>query len=484
MYLHQPIQNSMKDRVVLTTAQKALKINLNSDIYGTFAEIGAGQETVREFFRAGAASGTIAKAMSAYDKAFSDDIYGLEEDNRYVTQSRLKKMLSHEYNLIEKRLDRDIHPNKTYFAYANTVATVNFTKTFKGHGWMGIRFQTTPDRETNEILIHFRLHENEAKHQQETVGRLGTNLIFGAYRHYDNPKEVLLGLYDNIDQDAIEVDLINFSGPDLKDIDNRLMSLQLIKNGYTDAVIFGPQGDNLLPAELLYKKHILAMRGSFRPVTKVNMDMIKRGYNMFTSDKKVDPEKTVVLWEITLNNLLSDGALDEQDFLDRAEILCSLGQTVLISNYQQYYKLVDYFGRFSKKRQGLVMGVNNLTELFSEKYYRDLQGGILEAFGRIFSKDLKIMVYPFIDHSNEGRIMRKIDAEVHPRFRPIIEYLIFHNRILDIEEFDSEITNIFSREVLAKIKAGEPGWEQSLPQYVDTVIREKKLFGYTKDAKS
>lgn len=484
MYLHQPIQNSMKDRVVLTTAQKALKINLNSDIYGTFAEIGAGQETVREFFRAGAASGTIAKAMSAYDKAFSDDIYGLEEDNRYVTQSRLKKMLSHEYNLIEKRLDRDIHPNKTYFAYANTVATVNFTKTFKGHGWMGIRFQTTPDRETNEILIHFRLHENEAKHQQETVGRLGTNLIFGAYRHYDNPKEVLLGLYDNIDQDAIEIDLINFSGPDLKDIDNRLMSLQLIKNGYTDAVIFGPQGDNLLPAELLYKKHILAMRGSFRPVTKVNMDMIKRGYNMFTSDKKVDPEKTVVLWEITLNNLLSDGALDEQDFLDRAEILCSLGQTVLISNYQQYYKLVDYFGRFSKKRQGLVMGVNNLTELFSEKYYRDLQGGILEAFGRIFSKDLKIMVYPFIDHSNEGRIMRKIDAEVHPRFRPIIEYLIFHNRILDIEEFDSEITNIFSREVLAKIKAGEPGWEQSLPQYVDTVIREKKLFGYTKDAKS
>lgn len=287
MYLHQPIQNSMKDRVVLTTAQKALKINLNSDIYGTFAEIGAGQETVREFFRAGAASGTIAKAMSAYDKAFSDDIYGIEEDNRYVTQSRLKKMLSHEYNLIEKRLDREIHPNKTYFAYANTVATINFTKTFKGHGWMGIRFQTTPDRDTNEIFIHFRLHENEAKHQQETVGRLGTNLIFGAYRHYDNPKEFLLGLYDNIDQDAIEIDLINFSGPDLDDIDNRLMSLQLIKNGYTDAVIFGPQGDNLLPAELLYKKHILAMRGSFRPVTKVNMDMIKRGYDMFTSDKKL-----------------------------------------------------------------------------------------------------------------------------------------------------------------------------------------------------
>jgi len=472
----------MKDRVILTTAQKALKINLNSDIYGTFAEIGAGQETVREFFRAGAASGTIAKAMSAYDKAFSDDIYGIEEDGRYVTQSRLRKMLKHEYNLIEKRLDRNLHPEKTYFAYANTVATINFAKTFKGHGWMGIRFQTASNKDTNDIIIHFRLHENEAKHQQETVGRLGTNLIYGAYRLYDDPKLFLQSLYDNIDQAAIEIDLINFAGPDFETLDNRLMSLQLIKNGYTDAVIFGPEGDNMLPAELLYKKHILAMRGSFRPVTKVNMDMIKRGYDMFVSDKKVNVDKTVVLWEITLNNLLSDGELDEQDFLDRAEILCSLGQTVLISNFKEYYKLVDYFGRFSKKRQGLVMGVNNLTELFNDKYYRNLQGGILEAFGRIFSKDLKILVYPF-QENEDARIMRKEDAIVHPRFRPIIDYLIFHNRILDIVDFDADITNIFSREVLRQIKCGETGWEECLPTYVDNVIKDKQLFGYTEDAK-
>ena len=468
----------MKDRVILTTAQKALKINLNSDIYGTFAEIGAGQETVREFFRAGAASGTIAKAMSAYDKAFSDDIYGIEEDGRYVTQSRLRKMLKHEYNLIEKRLDRNLHPEKTYFAYANTVATVNFTKTFKGHGWMGIRFQTAAHKKTNDIIIHFRLHENEAKHQQETVGRLGTNLIYGAYRLYEDPKLFLQSLYDNIDHAAIEIDLINFAGPDFDTLDNRLMSLQLIKNGYTDAVIFGPEGDNMLPAELLYKKHILAMRGSFRPVTKVNMDMIKRGYDMFVSDKKVDVDRTVVLWEITLNNLLSDGEIDEQDFLDRAEILCSLGQTVLISNFKEYYKLVDYFGRFSKKRQGLVMGVNNLTELFNDKYYRNLQGGILEAFGRIFSKDLKILVYPF-QENDDTRIMRKEDAIVHPRFRPIIDYLIFHNRILDIVDFDADITNIFSREVLRQIRCGETGWEECLPKYVDTVIKDKQLFGFS-----
>src|SRR6056300_1851125 len=411
----------MTPRTIHTTAQKALKINLNSDIYGTFAEIGAGQETVREFFRAGAASGTIAKAMSAYDKAFSDDIYGIEEDNRYVTESRLRKMLKHEYNLIEKRLDRNLHPNKTYFAYANTVATINFTKTFKGHGWMGIRFQTDASKGTNDIIIHFRLGENEAKHQQETVGRLGTNLIFGAYNYYEDPKFFLSTLYDNIDKDAIEIDLINFSGPDFESVDNRLMSLQLIKNGYTEAVIFGPEGNNLLPAELLYKKNILAMRGSFRPVTKVNMDMVKKGYQKFIESKRVDKDKMVVLFEITLNNLLTDGDLDEQDFLDRAEILCSIGQTVLISNYQEYYKLVDYFSGYTKKRMGLIMGIPSLQEIFEEKYYRDLNGGILEAFGKIFSKDLVIYAYPFRKDDEDGVATIK-DVEMHPRFRPVFDY--------------------------------------------------------------
>ena len=253
------LKGDQKISNVPATKSKALRINLNSDIYGTFAEIGAGQETARNFFRAGGASGTIAKAMSAYDKDFSDAIYGIEEDRRYVTEDRLKRMLHHEVDLMEDRLSRKKHPNKLFFSYANTVATINFTKTFKGHGWMGIRFQTDPSKETNEIIIHFRLGENEAKHQQETVGRLGTNLIFGAYNYFEDPKFFLSTLYDNIDKDAIEIDLINFSGPDFEVVDNRLMSLQLIKNGYTEAVIFGPEGNNLLPAELLYKKNILAM---------------------------------------------------------------------------------------------------------------------------------------------------------------------------------------------------------------------------------
>jgi hypothetical protein len=316
------------DLMTLNSSQKALRVNLNDDIYGSFAEIGAGQETVRHFFRAGGASGTIAKAMSAYDRAFSNAIYGEEPKDRYVTEARLRKMLNHEYGLLEERLVREEDSTKQYFSFANTVATINFAKTFKGHGWIGIRFQTSPHSAANEIIIHVRMRENDAKHQQETIGTLGVNLVYGAFNLFHDPKALLLSLLDGVGHSAVEIDLINFIGPDFKHVDNRLMSLWLVKYGFTDAVIFSPEGTNLLPAEVLYKKNILAMRGSFRPVTKVNMDMIKKGYQIFLQSKRVDKDRLVVLFEITMNNLLSDGDIDEQDFLDRAEILCSIGQTV------------------------------------------------------------------------------------------------------------------------------------------------------------
>ncbi len=465
------------DSFILNAAQKALQINLDSAIYGTFAEIGAGQETVRHFFRSGGASGTIAKAMSAYDKDFSDAIYGKEDDNRYVTENRLRKMLSHEYGLITERLDRKKHPDKKFFAFSNTVATINFSKSFKGHGWMGIRFQTSPDKMPNEIILHIRMHENEARYQHETIGAMGVNLIHGAFHLYKEPKKLLVSLYDNISVDAIEIDMINFLGPDFEHVDNRLMSLQLIKHRFTEAVIFGPEGNNLLPAEILYRKNILALRGSFRPVTKVNIDMMKKGYDMFTQEKRVDKDKLVVLFEITLNNLLADGRLDEQDFLDRAEILCSLGQTVLISNYQEYFKLVDYFARYSKKRMALIMGVPNLVEVFNEKYYRNLTGGALEAFGRLFAKDIKIYVYPYKPSNSED--VRTLDnIKIHPRIRPFFDYLVYNGRLINIRNYDADVLQIFSRSVLQKIRCGIDGWEECLPNYVDNMIKEKALFGY------
>ena len=309
---------------------KVLRVNLNENIYGTFAEIGAGQETVRHFFRAGGASGTIAKAMSAYDKDFSDAIYGIEDDGRYVTEKRLKKMLSHEMELIEDRISRYKEPNKIFFTYANTVATIDFAKKYKGHGWVGIRYQVTPEGEFNEIILHVRFHETDARLQQLTLGTLGVNLIYGAFYKYDDPKKLLKYLYDHIDKDQIEIDTINFSGPEFETVDNRLMSLQLVKNGMTEAVMFDPSGNNVLPAAQLYKKNVLALRGSFRPVTKVNMDMYEKSLAMFLDANRVNKKKTEVIFEITLSNLRAEGEIDEEDFMGRAQLLCALGQTVMI----------------------------------------------------------------------------------------------------------------------------------------------------------
>lgn len=310
------LKGDAKIESVPSLKDKALRINLNENIYGTFAEIGAGQETVRHFFRAGGASGTIAKAMSAYDKSFSDAIYGTEDDRRYVTENRLRKMLAHEVRLIEDRISRGDNPNKMFFSYANTVTTIDFAKRYKGHGWVGIKYQIDPKEDYNEIILHVRFKENDARLQQETLGKLGTNLIYGAFYKHNQPKKLLRYLYDHLDKDQLEIDTINFSGPVFKDVDNRLMSLQLVKNGMTDAVMFAPDGNNVLPARVLYKKNILAFRGSFRPVTRVNVDMYENSFEMFTKENKVDPEKTQVVFEITLSNLrASGGEIDEQDYL-------------------------------------------------------------------------------------------------------------------------------------------------------------------------
>jgi hypothetical protein len=457
---------------------KALRINLNEHIYGTFAEIGAGQETVRNFFRAGGASGTIAKTMSAYDKDFSDAIYGEEKDGRYVTEERLKKMLDHEIRLIEERISREKHPNKMFFAYANTVTTIDFAKKYKGHGWIGIRYQTDPNETYSEVILHIRFHENDAVQQQQTLGTLGVNLIYGAYYKYDSPRKMLRYLYDHIDKDKLEIDTINFSGPKFEKVDNRLMSLQLIKNGMTDAIMFGPDGNNILPARILYKKNILALRGSFRPVTKVNIDMYEKSFKMFLSENKVDPDRTETIFEITLSNLRAEGEIDEEDFMDRARLLCSLGYNVMISNFQEYYKLVEYFSRYTKMRLGLAMGVNNLVDVFDEKYYRHLSGGILEAFGKLFFKDLKVYLYP-MRNEKTGEFTTSENLKVHPRMKELYKFFKYNGKVIDIKDFNPEVLDIFSREVLRKIEADELGWEEMLPAGVSEIIKNKRLFNYT-----
>ncbi|MDT0648841.1 TonB-dependent receptor [Autumnicola edwardsiae] len=469
------LEKEREFREMVSVENKALRINLNENIYGTFAEIGAGQETVRNFFRARNPSGTIAKTLSAYDKDFSDAIYGVGENKRYVTEARLKSMLSYETGLIEERISRAKHPNKLFFSYANTVATIDFAKKYKGHGWLGIRFQTKPKEEYSEIIIHVQFHESNAAKQQISLGILGVNLIYGAYYHHDDPVTILNSLYDHLNSHKIEIDMVNFTGPVFKQVDNRLMSLHLVKTGKTDAIMFAPDGNNVLPADLLYKKNILTLRGSFRPVTRVNLSMFQKSLELFKKENKVDEDRILGIFEITLFNLRNEGEIDEKDFLDRADLLCSLGQTVMISNFQEYYKVVEYFSQFTRERMGLTMGVNTLIEVFKEDYYKDLSGGILEAFGKLFFKSLKIYLHPQKDPET-GEIITSENLEVETRTKELYSFFRDNGRVVDITDYDPEVLDINSRKIYELIRNSEEGWEKGLAEDTVKLIKENNLF--------
>ena len=465
----------MNKQIILTPGQKAIRINKDKTIYGSIVEIGAGQEVARQFFRVGSASKTIAKTMSAYDRDFSDAIYGKESDGRYVCKSRLNKMLDQEYGLLEKRLNRKEHKDTRYFVFADTVTTINYDRTISGHGWIGLRFQLDPEKEPNDFLIHVRLKDQEARIQQETIGIIGTNLMFACFNESD-PKEILNQLFDNLSRENFEIDMVEVLGPDFENIDNRLLSLTLVKERMTNAVIFTPDGKNKYPSDVLFQKNILILRGSFRPVTKVNIDMLSKALGKFEENKKVEKENIQLLFEITLSNLMSDGQLDERDFLDRADILCSLGYTVMISNYKKYYKLCEYLSRYSDRRLGLIIGVDNLVEMFEEKYYRNLNGGIMEAFGIMLTRDIKIYLYPSQPTSDKELINSK-NITVHTRAKSIYKYLTNNKRIEDLD-YQKEILGIYSRDVLKKIKSCETGtWEHMVPEGVADIIKEKSLFG-------
>jgi hypothetical protein len=485
--------NEQKD--LLTTNQKALTINLDVPKYGTFAEIGAGQEVAREFFQAGGASGTIAKSISAYDMVFSDAIYG--KAPRYVSRERLKLMLDHEYQLLIDRLSGTRGDHTNFFVFADTVATSNYKGTNEAHGWLGFRFQTEPKGEPSEIVLHVRMWDKEAVLQQQALGIVGVNFIYGALYYRSDLGKLIESLRDNLGMDRIEIDMLRFSGPAFDKVDNRLMSLFLVKFGLTNAVMFGKKGEVLQPSEVLYKKAILVERGSFRPVTHVNVDMLTCATAQFVQEPLAKGKDMVVLMEITMNNLLAAGALDAHDFLSRVDLLADIGFTVLISNYSEYYRLTSYFRRYTKEMIGVAMGINNLLEIFNEKYYENLEGGILESFGRLFRNSVKLYVYPMRKEAYEMYIAQSEESQniadhaftsnvlINAKNVKIVDHLsnlyahLLENHYIDcIVGFDLDILNIFSRDVLRRIKERDPTWETMVPTKVAEAIKRRGLFGY------
>ncbi len=468
----------------LTTDHKALTINLDQRRYGTFAEIGAGQEVVRWFFRVGGAAGTIAKSMSAYDMAVSDAIYG--ECERYVCRPRLESMLNHEHSLNISRLQESRGDTTCFFAFADTVSARNYKGTNECHGWMGVKFQAHPRDEDSQIIVHVRMLDLENALQQEALGIVGVNLLYGAFFLNHEPDQLIESMLDNLTTRRIEIDMIEFSGIAFRHVDNRVMSLRLVQLGLSNAAMFSASGEVLQPSEVLYKKPILVERGSFRPVTHVNVDMLHSAQEKFAAEPGVAGEPVVSLMEITMHNLQTsdgqgNGAIDLRDFLARADVLAACGTTVLISDYFEYYRLAAYLARYTKKKIGITMGAASLCQLFDEKYYSGLDGGILESFGRLFKNDLKLYIYPLKDKVT-GQLTTADNLQVAPELKKLYEYLIQRGCIEPLNNYNPNYLSIFSRDVLQQIKSGDPSWSEHVPQEVADVIRRRGFFGYKRTA--
>jgi len=463
----------------LNTGQKALQINLDARRYGTFAEIGGGQEVARWFFRVGGASGTVAKTISAYDMAVSDAIYGLAD--RYVSRQRLQAMLDYEWDLLLKRLDESRGDKNTFFVFANTVATHSFSRQEEGHGWMGIRFQTEPRTPLSEIFIHVRLLDNENVREQEALGVVGVNLIHGAIYLHREPERLIRSLLDNLTWEQVEVDLIRLAGPAFAGVDNRLMALQLVQSGLTEAAMFTAEGEAVQWSELLYKKPALILRGSFRPVTNATLDVLERARDLFNREPDLKGEPPVELMEMTLRHLTTDDAIDHRDFLQRADLLRALGQTVLISNFRRFHRLAAYLARYTTRPLGLALGASKLAEIFNESFYNDHEGGLLGGLGQLFKNHTRLYVYPSLNLKT-GQIVTVENYPVATQLKHLYAHLRENHFIQGVGRFNRDFLPIRSQDVLDRIKSGDDSWEKLVPPPIVEVIKAKQLFGWKKKA--
>ena len=463
------------ERGKLSTHQKALKINLDPLWYGSFAEIGAGQEVARWFFKVGGAAGTIAKSISAYYMAVSDAIYG--RSKRYVSRERLEKMLDHEHSLNLERLQDSRGASTAFFSFATTVSARNFQGTNECHGWMGVKYQTHPRDEDSRIILHVRMLDHENGLQQQALGIVGVNLLYAAFFLQHRPELMLESLLDNLSTERIEIDMVEFSGIEFRYVDNRVMSLKLVQLGLSDAAMFGPSGAVLQPSEVLRKRAILVQRGSFRPVTKVSIDMLHSARDRFAQELGVESDKVLELMEITMRNLLVAGSIDLSDFLARADVLAAAGKIVLISDYFEYYRLAAYLTRYTSEPIAVTMGAQSLQELFGEQYYSGLEGGILEAFGKLFTKDLRLYVYPLRDPAT-GKLTTVDSIKMPGNLQSLYSHLVEGGRIRQLDNFDEKLLHIFSRDVLRRIKDHDVSWEGMVPAEIAEVIKRRRFFGY------
>ena len=464
----------MSPHNVLSPRQKALQINLDASIYGSFAEIGAGQEVARHFFQAGGAAGTIARTLSAYDMIMSDALYGAT--GRYVSEERLISMLRTECSTLMQRLELERGETSRFFTYANTVTAKGYRGGGNYHGWTGIKFQHSPGSEPSQVIVHIKMLDNQNLFQQEAIGTFGVNLIHSCYFSNDTMENFVRSLMENLTDERIQIDAIKVSGPAFEHMDDRLLSLELVSNGYTDVIMFDADGNVVQPSEELYKKNIVTLRGSFRPPTLLNVEMLEKGVKQFKKNLPDEERDNIVtLAEISMNRLIERGAIDSADFLARIDMLASIRQPVLISHFRRFHTLSHYLSSVCMRRVAFAARVHNLQDIFDQENYKNLDGGFLEAFGTMFGKNTQIYVYP--EKADDDDSLLTSDSVILSKpVKPLMEYFKNNNFIQEITDFNPNVANIWSRKVVEKIEAGDPSWEEMVPTSVARAVKDSDLF--------
>lgn len=460
---------------MLSTKEKSVHINIDSNYYGTIAEIGGGQETARHLFQAGGASNTVAKTISAYDKLFSDHFYNQGAPSRYVAEERVRKMVDYEYDELIKILDKK--NSQKFFAFANTVETLNYAKTNQGSGWLAVAVEGTDRYQPNKIFIHVKLHERDTLLQQYSLGTLGINLIYGTLFQWNDPRKILLSLLDNLGSDRVEVDYIYAEGPDLTWVDNRILNLMLVSNNMTPAIMFDPDGNVQHPADMLYKKNVLLMRGYFRPVNNLVIEFLEESLDVFKRDEDYRPDNTIAFCEISLNNLMHDRKVDEKDFLHRVDLLNMVGQSVMVSNFSRYFELVNYFGQFKMIKLRVIMGMPTFDMILDSSLYPDLRGGVLESVGKLFHENVKLYLFPYVD-AKSGEIVYPDDDHFEGPNKLLWQYLNMTKKILILELKSKELAQQTTEQINGFIRSGDERLQNYLPEKIFLHIKQNQLFDY------
>ncbi|MCB0421012.1 MAG: hypothetical protein KDD61_08450 [Bdellovibrionales bacterium] len=456
----------------VSTVRKALTINLDDSKFGAFAEIGAGQEVARYFFQAGRASSTVAKSMSAYDKIFSDAIYG--KGSRFVSRERLEKMLKHEYSLLIDRLQNIRGDSTCFFAFADTVATSSHEDNATGcHGWMGVTFQIRPNGPLNTIILHVRMLDRMRLQQTSALGVLGVNLIFSALYMTDLVTEFIDSLTENLGDDRVDIDYLQFNGPDLEHVDNRRVGIELVSRNLTKSVLFAPKGQVIQAYDALYKHPVIVHRGTFRPITQISDDIMKAGYEQMKGSLGKGTVEPFRILEMTMQSASKVDSEDIQDYLHRVDTIAPLGHHVLISKFSLYSDLKEYLRRCTDQKIVILAGASILEKLYNEQFYNHLQGGILQAFGTLFDNDTQLFIYPF----KSDKICQTAHS-FHPdsHLDYLHKHLLENTKIVDLSNCDDLDTTIDSAKVRELLEQNNDQWKKFVPKKSAEVIIKNHYF--------